>query len=269
MPAIRSNVIVGGDDFRANRADHLRLIAEFRGYEQKVRKASARANAKFRERGQLPPRERVNLILDRDSPFLELSSLAGLGMHEDDGLDNVFGGGSIAGMGVVSGTRCMVLASDSGIKGGAAHPMGVEKAIRAQEIALAAAVGRPDPYSGETPMLFVSPSIGASIDLDALSRFVEDRIVEAPAKPRAIHVIAEMPLTPVGKIFKPRLREIAAEQAARELIAAALPEVPVDILSETDAERGLIVKAKAPAEHCKSIQAELGRLPLVSEVMTR
>jgi geranyl-CoA carboxylase beta subunit len=57
-------------------------------------------------------------------------------MHEDDGKENVYGGGSIVGIGMISGARCMIAASDSGIKGGAAHPMGVEKAIHAQEIAL-------------------------------------------------------------------------------------------------------------------------------------
>src|SRR5208283_3406917 len=108
----------------------------FRALERKVRDASARADDKFRSRGQLPPRERVNWLLDRDSPFLELSTLCGLGMHEDNGVDNVYGGGLIAGIGFVAGVRCMVAANDSGIKGGAAHPMGVEKAIRAQEIAL-------------------------------------------------------------------------------------------------------------------------------------
>ncbi len=136
MPAIASNVIVESEAFRANRIAHLELIAEFRGFERKVREASSRADEKFRARGQLPPRERLNWLLDRDSPFLELSSLCGLGMHEDDGRDNVYGGGLVAGVGFVSGVRCLVAANDSGIKGGAAHPMGVEKAIRAQEIAL-------------------------------------------------------------------------------------------------------------------------------------
>ena len=73
----------------------------------------------------------MNWLLDRDSPFLELSTLCGLGMHEDNGVDNVYGGGLIAGIGFVAGVRCLVAANDSGIKGGAAHPMGVEKAIRA------------------------------------------------------------------------------------------------------------------------------------------
>src|ERR1700688_4418697 len=136
MPAIRSNVIVDSDAFRANRAAHLELIAEFRALEAKVREPSGRSDAKFRQRGQLLPRERLDLLLDRDAPFLELSTLAGLGCHEDDGEENVFGGGHIIGIGLVSGARAMVIASDAGIKGGANHPWGVEKQIRAQEIAL-------------------------------------------------------------------------------------------------------------------------------------
>ncbi len=136
MPAIASNVIVESEAFRANREAHLHLIAQFRGLEGKVRAASARVDERFRARGQLPPRERLNLLLDRDSAFLEISSLCGLGLHEDDGVENVYGGGIVAGIGFVSGARCLVSANDSGIKGGAAHPMGVEKAIRAQEIAL-------------------------------------------------------------------------------------------------------------------------------------
>ena len=157
MPAIRSEVIVDSEPFRANRAAHLALIAEFRSLEEKVREASSRSDAKFRQRGQLPPRDRVNLILDRDAPFLELSSLCGLGMHEDDGKENVYGGGSIVGIGMICGARCMVTASDSGIKGGAAHPMGVEKAIRAQEIAL----------QNKLPLVQLVESAGANLLLQA------------------------------------------------------------------------------------------------------
>ena len=90
MPAIASNVIVESETFRANRAAHLELIAEFRALERKVRDASARADEKFRSRGQLPPRERSTGSSTATSPFLELSSLCGLGMHEDDGVGNVY-----------------------------------------------------------------------------------------------------------------------------------------------------------------------------------
>jgi geranyl-CoA carboxylase beta subunit len=157
MPAIKSAIITESDAFRANREAHLRLIDEFRSLEAKVRESSAKAERKFRERGQLLPRERINLLLDRGSPFLELSTLCGLGMHEDDGAENVYGGGNIAGIGFISGARCMVTASDSGIKGGAAHPMGVEKSIRAQEIALA----------NKLPLVQLVESAGANLFLQA------------------------------------------------------------------------------------------------------
>jgi geranyl-CoA carboxylase beta subunit len=157
MPAIASNIIVESEAFRANRAAHLQLIAEFRALEAKVREASGRADAKFLARGQLPPRARLNHLLDRDAPFLELSSLCGLGCHEDDGVENVYGGGIVAGIGFVSGVRCMVSANDSGIKGGAAHPLGVEKAIRAQEIAL----------SEKLPYVQLVESAGANLMLQA------------------------------------------------------------------------------------------------------
>lgn len=136
MPPFSSQIVTESDAYRDHRRGHLELIDRFRELEGKVRETSARAAPKFHKRGQLLPRERVNLLLDRDTPFLELSTLAGLGCHEDDGVDNVFGGGNIIGIGIVSGRRVMVVASDAGIKGGANHPWGVEKQIRAQEIAL-------------------------------------------------------------------------------------------------------------------------------------
>ncbi len=147
-------------------------------------------------------------------------------------------------------------------------PAGIEDAaLGFPGVALAAAVGKPDPYSGETPMLFVSPSPGATIDAEALGRFVEDRIIEAPARPRAIVVISEMPQTPVGKIFKPRLREIAAEQASRDVIAAALPGIDAEVRAETDVERGLVVTVKAPLAHRQKLEAELGKLPLTVDII--
>ena len=147
-------------------------------------------------------------------------------------------------------------------------PAGIEEAaLGFPGVALAAAIGRPDPYSGETPMLFVSPSPGASIDPAALGQFVEGRIMETPARPRAIAVIPEMPLTPVGKIFKPRLREIAAEEAARELIAAAAPGLAAEVRADTEIERGLVVTVKAVSSHCETLRAELGKLPLTADVI--
>jgi fatty-acyl-CoA synthase len=118
-------------------------------------------------------------------------------------------------------------------------------ALRYPGVGLAAAVGRPDAYAGETPMLFVTPSPGARIDCDALAAFVEEGVIEAPARPRAILVIEDMPTTPVGKIYKPRLREIAAERAARDALEAAFDGAPFEVAARHD-KSGLILTARVP-----------------------
>ncbi|MBL8946851.1 MAG: acyl-CoA carboxylase subunit beta, partial [Myxococcales bacterium] len=135
MPTIESQVVTTGDAFRRNREQMLELVAGFRGLEAKVRDHSARQAAKFAKRGQLLPRDRVAAVLDRGAPFLELSTLAGYKMHDDDGAGDIAGGGNIAGIGFIAGKRCLVSASDSAIKGGAVSPMGLRKSLRAQEIA--------------------------------------------------------------------------------------------------------------------------------------
>ena len=136
MPVFETKIDPKSEAYAANRAAHLKLIEDFRALERKIVETSNRAKKKFEERGQIVPRDRLSLILDRGAPFLEISTLCGYKMHDDDGDFNIAGGGGISGIGFVSGVRCMVTASDSGIKGGAATPMGVKKALRAQEIAL-------------------------------------------------------------------------------------------------------------------------------------
>jgi geranyl-CoA carboxylase beta subunit len=136
MPRFESKIDVNSDAFRVNREAHLALIAEFRGLEAKIRANSARSEPKFRKRGQLLPRERIDLLLDRGAPYLALSTLCGYQMHDDDGDRNISGGGNIVGIGFVTGVRCMIAASDSGIRGGAATPLGGDKGLRAQAIAM-------------------------------------------------------------------------------------------------------------------------------------
>jgi len=134
MPALTSAVNAEADVHRANSNRMHEKLAEVRALEALVVAESESKRARFEERGQLLPRERVARLIDRDSTFLELCSLAGLGMHDDDGKKTVMGGGSIAGIGIVSGRRCVIAASDSGIKGGTVAPMGLKKALRLQEI---------------------------------------------------------------------------------------------------------------------------------------
>lgn len=118
------------------RAAVLARLATLRTLEDRAAAASARSRPVFEKRGQLLPRERVALLLDPGSAWLPLASLAGYLHDVKDPARSVPGGGMIAGIGQVSGVRCMVVASDSGIEAGAIQPMGLEKILRVQEIAL-------------------------------------------------------------------------------------------------------------------------------------
>jgi geranyl-CoA carboxylase beta subunit len=136
MPQIESTISTSAAPFAANREHMLGLLKRVRDFEQRTRARSAASRERFEKRQQLLPRERLSLLLDPGAPFLELASLAGLGLDTADLDRSVPGGGLIAGIGFVSGIRCMVLASDSGIDAGALQPMGLDKQLRIQEIAL-------------------------------------------------------------------------------------------------------------------------------------
>src|ERR1700750_11456 len=136
MAIIESTIATSGDAFKANRDGMLALIARMRALEAHTRTASAAAKDRFHKRGQLLPRERVALVLDPGAPFIELSTLAGYMFDVPDADKSVPGGGVIAGIGFVSGVRCMVSANDSGIDAGALQPYGLDKTLRVQELAL-------------------------------------------------------------------------------------------------------------------------------------
>ena len=135
MPVLRSKILPKSDAFAVNAKRMGELLAQVQQLENLVIAESQSKQAKFDKRGQLLPRERVARLLDRGSSFLELSRLAGLNMHDDDGKKSVLGGGSIVGIGIVAGRRCLISASDSAVKGGTVSPMGLRKALRAQDIA--------------------------------------------------------------------------------------------------------------------------------------
>ena len=136
MAHIESTLSPGSQAYRANREHMLALIDRVREYERRTLAKSAASRGRFEKRQQLLPRERLSLLLDPGAPFLELCSLAGLGLDTPDLDKSVPGGGVIAGIGFVSGRRCMVMASDSGIDAGAMQPMGLDKVLRVQELAL-------------------------------------------------------------------------------------------------------------------------------------
>jgi geranyl-CoA carboxylase beta subunit len=136
MPAIVSRVNPATADFARNRQAMVELVDRLRELEARTRAKSAASKPAFDKRGALLPRERIGRLLDRGSPWLELSSLGGYGVDTADLDKSVPGGGVICGIGYVANVRCAVVASDSGINAGAIGARGVEKAMRAQEIAL-------------------------------------------------------------------------------------------------------------------------------------
>ncbi len=136
MAQIESTVVPASEAFQDNRAGMLALIDRVREFQQRTAVKSGASKARFESRGQLLPRERVALLLDPGTPFLELCALAGLGLDTPDLAKSVPGGGVITGIGTVSGIRCMVNASDSGIDAGALQPMGLDKQLRIQELVL-------------------------------------------------------------------------------------------------------------------------------------
>lgn len=153
MQPIESAINSQSDEFQANREAMQAHIDRFRAVEQQVLDLAEAAREKFTQRGKLLPRDRLNRLLDRGTPFLELCSLAGYKMHDDkDG--SLAGGGVIAGIGVVSGVRCLVVASNCAIKGGTITPAGLDKTLRLQAIA----------KENKLPIVSLSESGGANLN---------------------------------------------------------------------------------------------------------
>ena len=132
MPKLASRLDPRSAEFEANAQAMRALVGDLR---QQVREAALgggeAARAKHIARGKLPPRERIERLLDPGSPFLELSPLAAYGMYGDEAPC----AGIITGIGRVSGRECVIVCNDATVKGGTYYPITVKKHLRAQEIA--------------------------------------------------------------------------------------------------------------------------------------
>jgi 3-methylcrotonyl-CoA carboxylase beta subunit len=138
MPVLESKLNPRSVDFQTNASAMRALVADLNTQIAKAQDGGGTAaRAKHTARGKLLPRERVQMLLDPGTPFLELSPLAALGLYPDrDGSDSAPCAGLIAGIGRVSGVDCMVVCNDATVKGGTYYPMTVKKHLRAQEVAL-------------------------------------------------------------------------------------------------------------------------------------
>ena len=112
-------------------------------------------------------------------------------------------------------------------------------------VELAAMVGRPDAYAGELPVAYVQPKLGQHIGEEELIEYVRERTPERAAVPVAIHMIHSMPLTGVGKVFKPALRLDAARRVAENLLAnAPLNGASMRIRAETHPIHGSLITVR-------------------------
>ncbi len=132
MTALETQLNPRSADFQANAAAMRALVDDLRTHIERVAQGGGEAaRAKHTARGKLLPRDRVQMLLDPGTPFLEVAPLAALNMYGNDAP----GAGVIAGIGRVNGVDCMVVCNDATVKGGTYYPMTVKKHLRAQEIA--------------------------------------------------------------------------------------------------------------------------------------
>lgn len=122
--------------FVENRSGMLALIDQLRSLEQRAADLSEQRRPRFKERGQITPRERLARLLDPGMPFLRLHSLAGYLVDAKDPAKSIPGSSLIGGVGYVAGARCMIWVDDSGIKAGAMGAMSLPVAQSLQELAL-------------------------------------------------------------------------------------------------------------------------------------
>jgi 3-methylcrotonyl-CoA carboxylase beta subunit len=137
MPTLDTQLNARSADFAANAAAMRAVVDDLKAQIEKATLGGGTAaRAKHTARGKLLPRDRVQMLLDPGTPFLELSPLAAVGMYPDrDGSDSAPCAGVIAGVGRVSGVDCMIVCNDATVKGGTYYPLTVKKHLRAQEVA--------------------------------------------------------------------------------------------------------------------------------------
>ena len=154
MDRLQTHVDTSSDLFKRNRQRMTALVDELHERTAAVRQGSGEKHLqRQREQGKLTARDRINRLLDRESPFLELSPLAAWNLYDNDAPS----AGIVTGIGRVAGREVMIVANDATVKGGTYYPMTVKKHVRAQEIAL----------ENRLPCVYLVDSGGAFLPLQA------------------------------------------------------------------------------------------------------
>jgi acetyl-CoA carboxylase carboxyltransferase component len=154
MAALTSQLDRDAEEFARRGERMAELVAELRERSAQIaRGGGEKATERHRSRGKLPARERVDLLVDPGTAFLELNALAAWEMY-DGGAPSA---GIVTGIGVVEGRECVIVANDATVKGGSYFPLTVKKHLRAQEVA----------EQNRLPCLYLVDSGGAFLPLQA------------------------------------------------------------------------------------------------------
>ena len=154
MDRISSKIRTDTPEFKANYDKMTTAVAQLRDRLAQAREGGGpRYLQRHRDQGKLPVRERIDLLLDEGSPFLELSPLAAWEMYDDEAP----GAGLVTGVGRVAGREVLVVANDATVKGGTYYPITVKKHVRAQQVAL----------DNRLPCIYLVDSGGAFLPLQA------------------------------------------------------------------------------------------------------
>jgi fatty-acyl-CoA synthase len=137
-------------------------------------------------------------------------------------------------------------------------PRMIEDAIRQHPaVAVAAAVGQPDKRAGELPVCYVTLKPGASTTVDELRAFGQPRIAERQAWPKRLYIVHTIPMTGVGKVFKPGLREDAVRRLVVQAVAETIGSIGSRIVVASDGKRGMKVGVVLPGEYAaKRLEVE-------------
>ncbi len=131
------------------------------------------------------------------------------------------------------------------------------------DVAIAAAVGQPDSYAGELPVAFVTLKAGATVTGEELRRYLEPIVSEPAALPKHVSILPDLPLTPIGKIYKPALRVLATTRAVEDALSGA-GLAPKDFeISTSEAKTIIEIRDEVSAEAVK--RALLG-MPIRYEI---
>jgi 3-methylcrotonyl-CoA carboxylase beta subunit len=276
---LRSTVDLASARMQANRNALLAVLAGLRSQEDTIRLGGgAKAAEAQHAKGRLTVRERLKLLLDDNTEFLELGLWAAYGMYSEYG--GALGAGVVTGVGRVSGHLCMIIANDATVKAGAFFPMTAKKVLRAQTIALENRI--PTLYLVDSSGVFLPLQEDVFPDTDDFGRvFRNNAVMSSLGIPQ---ITAIMGMCVAGGAYLPVMTDTVLMTEGSGLFLAGPSLVQAAIGQKTDAEElgGASMHAeisgtvdfKEPNDHLciarmRSLVSKIGERAAPKEVFNR